>query len=265
MLIGMMLRPDRTRPRAYVAFPVDPEKGLLTARDWALDHADGRITHVGLRVASHAHLKNVPVLAKMQKAGVKVSTDTNKGHNETVHGPLIVYTPTLESLCRAEDEPQATAIVVVGAYGLPRTGDYFSHMNLGPRFADGLLAWISAFRPEHLDGELIKPKDPILPDPVVWQAMKSFTDIINTSTGLADPRDRSRVTDGLIKLRKAGHSFAPNDLLAAALALNWPGRAAWELSMLADEINKDKRKLVTDRCLPDVVQIWEQQSQASED
>lgn len=67
---------------------------------------------------------------------------------------------------------------------------------------------------------MIEPVEPVVADPVVWEAMERFTGSINSSTGLAHPTDRSRVIDGLTKLRRAGHGFDPDELLAAALRLN---------------------------------------------
>ena len=68
--------------------------------------------------------------------------------------------------------------------------------------------------------------------------------------------DRSTVTEGLTKLKVAGHRFDPNDLLAGALARNWRGEAALELLTLAAEINAGKKKRFTSRLKPDIVEIW---------
>lgn len=89
--------------------------------------------------------------------------------------------------------------------------------------------------------------------------MDTFTDLINSSTGLSDSRDRSTVLDGLTKLRAAGHEFDPEDLLAGALARNWRGDAAVQLKDLASEINAGKRKRFTERLRPDIVATWREE------
>lgn len=111
----------------------------------------------------------------------------------------------------------------------------------------GCQPWVSAFNPVHLGGPEITRKEPILPDSVVAAAMGTFTDLINSSAGLSDSRDRSKVLDGLTKLQKAGHRFDPEELLAGALARNWRGDAAAQLKGLAREINAGKAKRFTER------------------
>ncbi|TCN42193.1 hypothetical protein EV644_104575 [Kribbella orskensis] len=140
------------------------------------------------------------------------------GTVRVVPGPVVICTPDLKSLAEAEEIRQATAIVVVGA-------------------RPGLKAWISAFRPERLAGAAIPVPDRVVDDPDVWAAMETFTDLINSGTGLTHPCDRSLVTDGLLELRRAGHTFDPDELMAAAFKLNWRGTAAWDLRVLASELD----------------------------
>lgn len=136
-------------------------------------------------------------------------------------GPVLVCGPDLRSLAQAEEIRHATAILVVGA-----------HAGLGP--------WVSAFLPERIAGAAIAVNDRVVGDPVVWTAMESFTDVINSGTGLAHPCDRAWVTEGLLDLRRTGHAFDPDELMAAALRLNWRATAAWDLRALATELNADR-------------------------
>jgi hypothetical protein len=133
-------------------------------------------------------------------------------------GPVLVCGPDLKSLTEAEEFRHVAAIIVIGAHR-------------------GLRPWVSAFRPDCVGGSAIAVSDRLVSDPVVWTAMRSFTDLINSGTGLAHPCDRRWVTDGLVELRRAGHTFEPDELMAAALRLNWRGTAAWDLRVLATELN----------------------------
>lgn len=133
-------------------------------------------------------------------------------------GPVLVCPPDLKSLAEAEEIRQVTAILVVGA-----------HLGLRP--------WLNAFRPEPLTGAVIAVSQCLVSDPVVWTAMESFTDVINSGTGLAHPCDRVWVTEGLLDLRRSGHPFDPDELMAAAFKLNWRGTAAWDLRALATQLN----------------------------
>ncbi|TCM50543.1 hypothetical protein EV648_102587 [Kribbella sp. VKM Ac-2568] len=170
--------------------------------------ADGVVAALGWALAR----------AQGQWAGVNLSVGTVR----VVPGPVVICTPDLKSLAEAEEIRQATAIVVVGAH-------------------PGLKAWISAFRPERLAGAVIPVPDRVVDDPDVWAAMETFTDLINSGTGLTHPCDRSLVTDGLLELRRAGHTFDPDELMAAAFRLNWRGTAAWDLRVLASELDAGER------------------------
>lgn len=258
----MMFEEDRTGlDRAYVALPVPVDEGVEIALRWCLERAGGDHRKVGLRVHSRSVLNNAPELQRLERLGVAVSGSTHRGVHNTVNGPLIVLSPTLESLCEAEDMKIATSIVVVGAQSAARPGNRFS--NASPGFV-GTLPWVSAFAPEHLAGTFIEPERPILKNPVLQKAMETFTNSINSSTGLSDSRDRSRVADSLMKLRRNGHTFDPNDLLSAALALNWRGTAAWDLKVLAKEVNEGVRKRTRETYREDIVQIWEQEAASAQ-
>jgi hypothetical protein len=145
-----------------------------------------------------------------------------QGHGGEVPGSVVICAPDLKSLAEAEEIRQATAIVVVGAH-------------------PGLMAWVSAFRPERLAGAVIPVPDRVVDDPDVWAAMETFTDLINSGTGLSHPCDRSLVTEGLLELHRAGHTFDPDELMAAAFKLNWRGTAAWDLRVLATELKAGAR------------------------
>lgn len=258
----MMFEDDRTGlDRAYVASSVPNEDGVQIALRWCLERTGNDYRKVNLRVPTRRVVAMNPALQQLERAGVAISAESHRGIRHTVAGPMIVLAPSLESLCAAEDEGFTTALVVVGAYGPPEPD---TRRSSGSSESTGLLPWVSAFNPEHLAGTQIQPRTPIFTDPVLDQAMDSFTSSINSSSGLTDSRDRSRVTDGLTKLRSSGHSFDPDKLLASALALNWRGTAAWDLKVLAKEINAGVRKRVRDTYRPDIIQYWEQNSAKSD-
>ena len=170
-----------------------------------------------MMIEAERHLERSYVVSSVRLAdGVLTALGWVLAH--ALRGPVLVCAPDLKSLAEAEEVSQATAIVVVGAHS-------------------GLKPWVSAFRPECLGGPAIAVSDEIVSDPVVWTAMQSFTDLINSGTGLAHPSDRSWVTNGLIELRRAGHLLDPDELMAAAFKLNWRGTAAWDLRQLTQIVN----------------------------
>lgn len=252
----MMFEEDRTKlERAYVAIPAPLKSGMGLALKWCLARSDNSWSKIGLRIPQHRDVERAPILKAIKARGVKVSAETNRGNNDFVSGPLIVYAPSLQSLCLAEDLGMSSAVVVVGASGSRRTEAAETISDF-----EGIQPWIDAYSPLHLGGGVIEPTKPLVSNPVIWKAMQSFTDSINSSTGLTDPRDESRVIDGLNKLKAAGYILSANELLAAALQLNWRASAAWDLKILTKQINNGVRKRFRETYRSEIVQIWEKEA-----
>lgn len=257
----MMFEDDRTTlPRAYVALPhdhlyEDREKDLMATIAWCLEQAGGDATLVGIQTSHKDDLEEEPLLVDFVAAGAKVYPDFRGKLGALPSGPVLMYRPLATHLWEAETKRSSSA---VAAFEIAGPEHY--QRSAGTEGMVGCQPWVTAFKPIHLGGPTIKGKEPVLPDPVVAAAMDTFTDLINSSTGLSDSRDRSTVLDGLTKLRKAGHQFDPEDLLAGALARNWRGDAAVQLKGLASEINAGKRKRFTERFRSDIVETWRKEA-----
>lgn len=217
----MMIEEVRHLNRGYVASSVRLADGVVTALGWAVAQAQGHWDGVNLSAATVRILHDSSILEEAQSHGLQLTGAQVRTARHLVPGPVVICTPDLKSLAEAEEIRQATAIVVVGAH-------------------PGLKAWVSAFRPERLAGAAIPVPDRVVYDPEVWAAMETFTDLINSGTGLTHPCDRSLVTDGLLELHRTGHPFDPDELMAAAFKLNWRGTAAWDLRVLATELNAEQ-------------------------
>ncbi|MEQ4567238.1 hypothetical protein [Paenarthrobacter sp. CAP02] len=253
----MMFEEDwTTLPRAYVALShdysyEDRDKDLAATIAWCLALANGDARLVGIQTGHEDDLDDEPLLAAFVAEGAKVYTDSRGKVGALPSGPVLMYRPHAAHLWEVETKRSTAA---VAAYEI--TGPEHHQRSIGTEEMVGCQPWVTAFKPIHLGGPTIKVKEPILPDPVVAADMDTFTDLINSSSGLSDSRDRSTVLDGLTKLRKANHHFDPEDLLAGALARNWRGDAAVQLKDLAAEINAGKRKRFAERFRPDIVDTW---------
>lgn len=258
----MMFEDDRTTvPRAYVALPydhlyLDREKDLLATIAWCLDQAGGEAKSVGIQTGQKDDLEDEPLLVDFVAAGAKVYADFRGKLGVLPPGPVLMYRPLAMHLWEVETKRSSSA---VAAFEIAGPEHY--QRSAGTEGMVGCQPWVTAFNPVHLGGPAIKGKEPIVGDPVVAAALDTFTDLINSSTGLTDSRDRSTVLEGLTKLRNAGHLFDPEDLLAGALTRNWRGDAAVQLKDFASEINSGKRKRFTERFRPNIVEIWRAEAQ----
>lgn len=260
----MMFEEDRTTlPRAYVALPYDHlyeerERDLAATIGWCVEQAGGDARSVGIQAGHRDDLDEEPLLLDFLAAGAKVYPDRRGKLGALPAGPVLMYRPLDTHLLAVETQRSSSA---VAAFEIAGPDHYRQSAGTGGMV--GCQPWISAFKPIHLGGPEITRKEPILPDPVVAAALDTFTDLINSSTGLSDGRDRSTVLDGLTRLRRAGHRFVPEDLLAGALERNWRGDAAAQIRDLAREINAGKAKRFTERFRSDIVETWRREALGS--
>lgn len=264
-VVHMMFEEDR-RPvsRAYTALPdgpdyPDPLEDLKRAIGWCIEQASGDLSLISVNTGSKADHEDEPLLKELVKRGAGLYTSSRGRLPSLPSGPALLYRPLPETLWQIEDWKGPSAIAAVGITGPSHFRDTFissKHVGAQP--------WVSAYQPTHLGGPIIEPKTPIVFNPVVWEALNSFTNSINSTTGLSHPSDRSEVTEGLMKLKSAGHSYDPDDLLAGALALNWRGSAAVALRDLAQELNLGKRKQYRPMLKSNIVEIWETRARTAE-
>lgn len=260
----MMFEEDRTSvPRAYTALPdgpdhPDPVDDLKRSIEWCHAQADGNLRAIGIQIGSRFDLKDEPLLEALVRRGATVYPDARGKVVRLPTGPVLAYRPLPQTLWQIEEHRGPSAIAAVGITGPSHFRETFMSTT-----SAGAQPWVSAYNPKHLGGPEIEAKSPVVSDPVIWEALKTFTNMINSSTGLSHSSDRSSVTEGLTKLKAAGHYFCPDDLLAGALRLNWKGSAAVELRELALEINAGKQKRFRKMLRTDIVEVWRAEASAA--
>ncbi|WP_146244797.1 hypothetical protein [Curtobacterium sp. MCPF17_051] len=232
----MMFEPDRSgTPRAYVAADVSPAEATRLAVEWAngLDTSQ----RLGIQIPHRNVLDENVVLAELHRSGEGAfAAWRHSPANSTSKGPQLSYYPDLEHLLRLErDSPAGIALVGADETHVP---------------------WIDAYRPLLLAGAAPANLLPVI-DPVVEAAVATFTNSVNSSTALIDRRDRSKVIDGLQRLRDRGYTFTAAQLVAAALRHNWQGRAAFELGGISSEVLRGARKATRERYAEGIVDQWE--------
>lgn len=86
---------------------------------------------------------------------------------------------------------------------------------------------------------------PAVDDTMVLGALRSLTNSVNLSTGIAHPSDRDKAIETFKRLRSTGHLYDPATVEAWAVAHGWGARHAASLRKMAQEIadgvNKRKR------------------------
>lgn len=188
-----------------------------------------------MQIPSRDAIRENPALRDLDRRGLAAfATWRNSSANESVTGPQLSFFPDLEMLLALEDR-KTTALVVLGVH-------------------DSHRAWVSACDVPFLGVSSVGEVP--APEPVLTAALATFTNSVNSSTGITDPRDKSRVTDGLQKLKRADVPFTQDQLVAEALRHNWRGSAAFDLGNVGAEILAGKKKRVREMYRDDIVNLW---------
>ena len=94
---------------------------------------------------------------------------------------------------------------------------------------DAVSPWVDASHPQLLGGQRLSPRDPFADHPQVHQAMTGLTRHLSRCPPRTDLAELEVMTKMLDQLRTSGCRYAPEQMLAAALRLDWPGHHAWTL------------------------------------
>jgi hypothetical protein len=205
-------------PRAYVAAPVAPANGLFQAINWAFEQSEDLTwASIGILVPEPGLGQDFGHLHRLKARGVKIGTVDQALRAQMFHGVLIAYAPDRHMLIIAEDVPGLSGLAAVAVHN------------------KSLQAWVDAYHPQHLGGQSLRPVDPFDADAQVEQAMVHLTRHLSRGKW-TDPAEIDVVTKTLHQLRAQGCRYTPDQLLAAALQLGWPGHRAFTLHETAAQL-----------------------------
>lgn len=106
---------------------------------------------------------------------------------------------------------------------------------------DGADGWIARWNPK-VHGQAQTVPAPLLDDPVIENALRSVSRMINRGSGALHNRDKQTADETLRILRAKGHSAPPDRIKSWAVREGWKPEAADELATLAKRIFALKTK-----------------------
>jgi hypothetical protein len=170
----------RDHPRAYVAAPVAPVIGLVTAITWAFDQ-DRELTwkDLGVLVDDPGMVSRLSSLHRLKGRGVRLGTPAQAASARSFHGLVIAFCPDQAMLALAETLPETRGIAAV------------AHDN------QALLDWVDACAPQHLGGQVLPTASP-----GVNQVAR---DLGNLSTPAGDPTRAGVTRSGMNLSPPHGH------------------------------------------------------------
>lgn len=200
----------------------DDELRLLVR--WIAEQTGSGLLFVGPQVHSLENSSVANALVKSRRA--EYTTWKNKGWWRQPR--VIALWPSEKTLQQLDDVSTIEALGVL-TWGLKDVS-----------------AWAAGVGAIDLLGQA-SAETPTIRDPIVLGALRSLTNSINLSTGLAHPSDWDHAVQVFRTLRKRGHTIDGDEVETWALANGWSYRHASDVGQLAREISAGKAKRTKSR------------------
>jgi hypothetical protein len=199
---------------AYVGeFPAF-EEHAGPALGWAAQKMQEHKCGLTVVAPTRGHFRDHRTLAELP-ANVQKETPQTLGYYPKVQPVVVAFWPSAKDLERLDGAQGLKALAVV------------------PWQEDDIATWCQARGAVDLLGRRPVPEAPTISDPVVAVAMRSLTRMVNLSTGVGHPRDRSMAIHAFRILERNGHEYDPTEIGAWAMANGWAADDARDLSEYA--------------------------------
>lgn len=161
----------------------------------------------------------------IEHADAVISTWQGLSQSKWSGGPVLAFRPDEKRLAIIADDPRTTALCVI------------------PGPDHDISAWCFGLRPQLLgttEDELWGANGLEVLDPVVVEALRSVTVVVNVSSELVPMIDRVHAITALRLLWDGGHDVVPKEVHAWALANGWRPKGAFALREIAERIAAGK-------------------------
>jgi hypothetical protein len=233
-----MFERDVQYEAAYVGkFPTF-EDDMGPAFAWAERRAHDFLCGLTVIAPTRSHFKDIGPLSVLP-ASVGQETPKTLGSFRRTQPVIISCWPTEKDLERLDKATGLRALAVI------------------PWIEEEINTWRQARGAVDLLGVQPVPAVPTIADPVVEAAMRSVTRMVNLSTGLTHPSDRSAAIWALKVLKRNGHRLDPEELRVWAMANGWRADTSRQLGEYAAGVVVGKAyKAGRSPWKPQIIRIW---------
>lgn len=102
-------------------------------------------------------------------------------------------------------------------------------------------SWIERWGPI-IHGEDRPPKAQLIDDPIVEQALKTLTTMVNLSTGISHPRDKQQANEVIRILRAKGHHLDAEKVKSWAIRNGWTPKGAEDIAAIVNRVSALKSR-----------------------
>lgn len=214
-------------------------KSALGLADEICRRSESAVRHVVLLVHTNAQLDE-RTLAHL--IGPGPAKHLSKGSPMALPSGAKLHRKTMRTIGHL-----AAKTVVVGYYADMKMLDDIDGMSnvagvvAVPDLPDDANAWEARWSPI-VHGREKRDSKPLIDDPIVERALETLSSIVNLSTGLGHPRDKTHASDILRILRNKGHRAERDGIQSWAIRRGWKPGHSEELAQLAERIFAMKTK-----------------------
>ncbi len=235
---------ERSYPAALAAGPAAGDAGVRTGLEWVVAMRRRLGGQILVYAPQKAQVERHELLRSFMRHSAVVVGTWRRPVIGWEGGPVLAAWPDSAKLGEIADDPRTTALCVV------------------PWVKGEVDAWVEAVGPELLAGAEAPKADGDPLDPVVIEALKTLTSLVNHGNNLAGPLDRRDAVAVFRTLREAGYRWNSSQVYSWALKHNWPARGADRLHELAKDFEDGKRPQLKggNPLKPDIVEQWRTQA-----
>jgi hypothetical protein len=230
---------------AYVGIFPASEKDAGPALRWARAKAKHHSCGITAVAPTQQHFRDHPMLAGLPAAFQRATPRTLR-NVPRIRPVVVAFWPSAKDLEQLDGTPGLKALVVV------------------PWQEEDIGTWRQARGAVDLLGRHPLPEAPGISDPVVAVALRDLTRVVNLSTGVAHPRDRSMAIHAFKILKSNGHRYDPAEIRAWAMANGWAAHDARVLSGYAAGVLAGKRYRVgSSGWNPQILHMWRKKARGN--
>jgi hypothetical protein len=229
----------REIPRAYAGSGSRDGQAARRAIGWLSEQLAATGGEPLLYVPGRQNVDADPVV-KRQSQQIATATWRTRPPSGWRGGPVIAAWPDRVHLADIDGDRRTAALCVIG-------------------WTDNDTdAWLAAFSPMYLDGGPASAVSRTSTDPVIEEALKTLTEMVNHANNLAGTMDKRDAIDVLQRLHDAGHRLDPDAIYVWALANGWNAHGSERLQLLATQVGAGKRPRMgmPSALRPDIVAVW---------
>jgi hypothetical protein len=248
-----------TRESLYIRYEGASQQAVRRAFDWLVNYPRERGF---IAVMGYGNLEGVisDVLGKNDVAMLKRTGRLRLSNKEIVlitlkrpiydgqDLPLVAFWPTSEFIDKLDSIPNVAAMLVV------------------PWKFEEIRTWILIWDATELGTNPTYRQTPLVSNPVVEEALKTLTALVNVSTGISHPNDRKLAIEVFEILRDGGENYTPVEVKAWLIREGgWRATDAQKVAELSQRVLEGMKMRKGDYVLSkDILTRWREQARGSE-